>query len=139
MLETPLRWWQQLYGKGSCVISFTQRDVPVCQNSYTTKQQLYVQIIHAETKHASLCSQLRQLPWRTWVIKYIFRNWPQHPCSNHQPVFFIIWRRRKCSWHTYYELIKGRNSWYRKSPITIPFHIQADVNGCICFNKCYRF
>ena len=54
-------------------------------------QQLYVQIIHAETKHAPLGSKLRQLPWSTWVIKYIFRNWPKHPCSNHQPVVFIIY------------------------------------------------
>ena len=35
--KTPLKWWHQLYGKGSCVISFNQRDVSVCQNIYTTK------------------------------------------------------------------------------------------------------
>ena len=36
MLETPLSWWYQLYGEGSCVIFFTQRDVSVFQNMYTT-------------------------------------------------------------------------------------------------------
>ena len=72
MLEILLRWWQQLYGKGVlCNLSLNG----TCQFAKTftpLKQQMYVQIIHAETKHAPVGSQLRQLPWSTWVIKYIF-------------------------------------------------------------------
>ena len=91
MLETPLRWWQQLYGKGSCVVwSLSLNGTCQFAKSFTLlKQQLYAQIIHAETKHAPLGSQLRQFLWSTWVIKYIFRNWPKHPCIDHRPVFFI--------------------------------------------------
>ena len=37
--------------------------------------------------------QLRRLPCSTWVIKYICRNWPKHPCSKHQPVSFIAFAR----------------------------------------------
>ena len=65
----------------------------MCQFAKTLtplKQQLYVQIIHAENKHAPLGSQLRQLPWSTWVIRYIFRNWPNVPAAITDQYFSLI-------------------------------------------------
>ena len=52
MLETPLRWWQQLNGGG--VLCNLFHSTGTCQFAQTftpLKQQLYVQIIYAENKH----------------------------------------------------------------------------------------
>ena len=61
MLEILLRWWQQLYGKGVlCNLSLNG----TCQFAKTftpLKQQLYIQIIHAETKQAILSNENKQM------------------------------------------------------------------------------
>ena len=68
------------------------KKVPYCEfaKTVTPLNNNYMYGLYMpKTSMRPLDSQLRQLPWSTWVIKYIFRNWPKHPCSNHQPVFFI--------------------------------------------------